>query len=431
MAPIPLSQLDEPTARNSSPLSSPGSSSDKENPRRRSLNKRANAQMPPPSQGKRRRLTDRTSNIQSQVPSSQRVGRNKFYDPDQDPDERRKIKRDLRGLTRDFSGMHISPSLPSPPSRIRHDRNREPSNRPPVDSRGEYLQPGNNGIVRTVEKLNSIYVNVKQTSDATIDSRLLVNAADLSNKKTAQLAVGESTAGIDVDEFVSKCRAFMRHGPESNVTSTQRRRQRQSQNYRNASDDDDDGGEGDAMNWAWLGRMACLPHSSRPTVSGFLLGPLSVAKRVRRATQRTQTERIDPTQTVQPQDLVQEDLGQGDNNLTVMCSTINKILADTQTKGQEAVEKELSEGWTGDPPPEAIQAAMEKYNVCDDGGISLFKFCINPRSFGQSVENLFYVSFLVRDGHAGIDTDSRKIPTLRKSSISSYPCSWHDILTIE
>lgn len=35
-------------------------------------------------------------------------------------------------------------------------------------------------------------------------------------------------------------------------------------------------------------------------------------------------------------------------------------------------------------------------------GINFFKFFINADSFGQSVENMFFTSFLVRDGKAGL-----------------------------
>lgn len=287
-----------------------------------------------------------------------------------------------------------------------------------IESRAEYLQSGNNGIYQTVVKANRLFHNVKQTSDATIDSRLLVNAADLSHKKTTHLALGDSTAGIDVDEFVSKCISYMRRGPEVSAAlpSTQNRRHRRSQRE-NDSDEED---EGDAMNWDWLGRRACLTHNARPAVTGFLLGPLSVQKRMRQVVQRGRRDQFDQSQAVAPRTLVQEDLDQQENaNLTVMCSEINDLLAKTRADAEkEAGEKLMA---MEDPTPEQIQEVMDEHGIADDGGIPLFPFCINPDSFGQSVENLFYISFLVRDGTVGLYTDSRGLPTLRESCPCIFP----------
>lgn len=102
MAGVAQFQLDEDTPYSSSPPSSPESSSDKENPRRR-VSKRPSFQMPSRNDAsKRRRLTDRASNIQSH-PSSQQKAR-LFYDPDQPEEERRRVRKTYRDLTTDFNG---------------------------------------------------------------------------------------------------------------------------------------------------------------------------------------------------------------------------------------------------------------------------------------------------------------------------------------
>ncbi|KAL4925149.1 putative nuclear protein Qri2/Nse4 [Aspergillus undulatus] len=370
---------------------SPASPSDKENQENSTSSKRKSQihnMSSSRNSAKRQRLGNKTSNNQTAsqpLTQQQRRKSTKYYDPDQDPAERRRIRKGLRDLNRDLN-----------------------------DSRSEYLQAGNTGLKETFEKADEIFRNVKQTSDATIDSRLLVNAADLSHKKTATLVLGETSAKIDVDEFVSKCISFMRAGPEypyASISSTQRRRApRRTQ----ADLDDSDDENGDGMNWDWLGRAACFRHSARPAASGFLLGPLSVQKRTRQITQRRVRERIDPSQAVRPQELRKEDLDkQETSNLTAMCSSINKLLGKTQDRAESAVEKILGE--MQDPAPKVVEEIMAKHQIADDAGVPLFNFCINPKSFGQSVENLFYLSFLVRDGTVGIGTDSRGVPTLHPS----------------
>lgn len=37
--------------------------------------------------------------------------------------------------------------------------------------------------------------------------------------------------------------------------------------------------------------------------------------------------------------------------------------------------------------------------------IGLYEFVVNPHSFGQTVENFFYISFLVRDGKIAVTED--------------------------
>ncbi|PGH27796.1 hypothetical protein AJ80_00584 [Polytolypa hystricis UAMH7299] len=340
---------------------------------------------------KRRRISERDELDHNTQRTHRRrlaeVNDTDFYDPDQDPEERRAIRKGLRDLAATLN-----------------------------DSRSEFLQPGSHGIRDTIDRANEYFKSVKQTSDATLDSRLLVSAADLSYKRTAHAVLGDSAAGIDVDQFVTKCIAFMRNGPTEDApapTSSQYRRRRP------AGDAEDSDDEGDAYNWDYLGRRACFPHNLRPALSGFLLGPLSVQKRVRQMTQRrARQERLDPSQAAKPQELNEADLEKLEtSNLTELCSKIRDTLIKTATKAEQRVNRELAQ-MDEAVVDEATPEVMSKYGISGNGGISLFRFCINPHSFGQTIENLFYISFLVRDGSLGVSMDDNDLPTLLPSEPS-------------
>lgn len=54
--------------------------------------------------------------------------------------------------------------------------------------------------------------------------------------------------------------------------------------------------------------------------------------------------------------------------------------------------------------------------------ISLFEFVINPFSFAKSVENLFYTSFLIKEGRIVLEEDSEGFPCIRiKENLPSDP----------
>ena len=334
---------------------------------------------------KRRRLADRDAPITNPSQAAharllENLGHKDYYDPDQSIEERREIRKDYRDLTKDLT-----------------------------DSKSEYLASDSHGLRRTVEKANELYDKVRQTSDATLDSRLLVSAADLSAKRTEQLQLGDATQGIDIDDFVGRCITFMRRG---NVNEgTQRAHLRR-------GDDDEDVDEEDAFNWSYLGATVCIPHNLRPPTPSFLLGPLSMQRRARRQTQRTQRlQKRDPNDAVRPEELKVKDVEKNESSsLTTLCTQIRSLLNKTQIEGTQNVEAEVPDQ-DAIPPVEFI-AICDKWNVGTDGGVPLFRFVVNPRSFGQTVENLFYISFLIRDGTCGIQEADGQL-TLRESPLTN------------
>ncbi|KFY71345.1 hypothetical protein V499_08438 [Pseudogymnoascus sp. VKM F-103] len=306
------------------------------------------------------------------------------YDPDQDLQERRELRARFRNLEKDLN-----------------------------NNRAEFLHADNEGLKQTLLEADEILNGVKQTGDATVDSRLIANAADLSLKKIEKLTLGDTDRRVDIDHFVAKCMTFMRNGqgsaptPSRAPTSTQSRR-RTIQNGDNP-DDDDDPEAGDMLDWSHLGAFACQQHNTRPPIPGFLLGPLSLEKRARRVIQRRAPNANRDLVETQPEILRPEDIERSENSsLTFLCARIMERLRQASAAGMDACEAEAWEGITD----EEVKMLMRRHGLNADGGMDLFRFVINPRSFGQTVENMFYVSFLIRDGKAAITVDEDGLPFL-------------------
>jgi hypothetical protein len=274
---------------------------------------------------------------------------------------------------------------------------------------------------------NTLMSEVRNTSDATVDSRYLLDATDLASKKIHNDAYGSASLGLDVDVLISKCKSFMRGSDNSSNSRNQPR----------GEDDEDDGdgdGDGDALDWALLGLEAAYVGNFRPAAPCFMLGPLAVEKKFR-ATQRTgRSQRQDPhVDQVKPQELQASDLNQSENSsVTQMCAGIKLRLEELLKERGDMLESDFrrngfqdTDDLTSDVNPswsnEEIEAVFTQNGLKVNYAISLFEFAINPFSFGQTVENFFYISFLVRDGYLAIESDNHGLPTIRKFAFLSLP----------
>lgn len=309
------------------------------------------------------------------------------YDPDQDIEVRRRLRKGLRDLSKNL-----------------------------LENRAEFLNPNSTGLKDTLLKANQLSGQVKQTADATIDSRLLTTVADYSYKKTVALISGDSAQGVDVDEFISRCLSFMRRGAGEDgapPTNTQRRRRGHD------DEEDEDENDGEVVDWAYLGRHASVRNNSRPSVAGFLLGPLSLQKRVRAQVVRKAAFRPNNLKETRPEVLQADDITKSEAGLTTLCTQILKRLQKVQKDAMNAVEAQGHEDMTD----KEVAELMDRYGMSPDGGFAFFKFVINPHSFGQTVENMFYVSFLIRDGKVGVVMDDRGLPYLSKLHPPIH--TWH------
>ncbi|KAI9890805.1 MAG: nuclear protein [Vezdaea aestivalis] len=316
---------------------------------------------------KRRKVSGRVTGSRGE-PSDERDP-TAFYDPDQPLKEQREVSKALRDLTTELN-----------------------------ENSREVLNAGNDGIRQTILKSNALMNSVKQTTNATIDSNLLVNAAELSLKKAAALRLGSGNTNVDVDEFVSKCRSFMGSDLQTPFTAPQ-----SSSTRRSSARFDSD------TNWHIFGFHACFPCNSRPCIPSFLLGPLSLVPRQRAQPNRRATNKP-LAQIVRPIEIRASDVeaNKTKNNVKVRCQEIGETLRPylevQRTKATSVVKMHKQKGDTV-----STAKVMFRYGL-DMGGISLFKFAINPNSFGQSVENLFYISFLIREGTIAVLLNEHDLP---------------------
>lgn len=212
--------------------------------------------------------------------------------------------------------------------------------------------------------------------DATLDAKLLVLSADLGRHRARKMRLDHNT--FDIDDYVAKLQTFLRvdHNAGDDVNSGQVVAVQDEEDDEHGISPQEEGqSDGQSRStradWARLGRLAGSA-SGRVPVPSFMLGPLSVEKKERKIIRHAQDRQRGEQR--RPEELQQSDVSHGENDTTKSVMQIEQVL-DRITRER------------GKP-------------------VNFFEFIVNPESFSQTVENLFYLSFLVRDGRVNISDDT-------------------------
>ncbi|XP_077370218.1 non-structural maintenance of chromosomes element 4 homolog A [Festucalex cinctus] len=232
-------------------------------------------------------------------------------------------------------------------------------------NREDLLSPSNNKLTEILEEADKLFVNVRDASEAVLDSKFVAVATDLNNERASQMR--DEDSAFDVTAFTQHLLSFMGLNRLESGGDEQCR------------DEIDGYLPDDAFQRLAQRAEQCFSWTA-PTFH-YMLGsfhaepppPKQKTERQKRPSSKD-AKRIMPTHL--------------------------KKIEETE---QEATEKEV----------ERILACLKGYHQDDpSSAIPYYEFVIDPDSFSRTVENIFHTSFLVRDGLAGISLDQDKLPVI-------------------
>ncbi|KAF8482873.1 Nse4 C-terminal-domain-containing protein [Russula ochroleuca] len=225
-------------------------------------------------------------------------------------------------------------------------------------------------LLEKVQLADSLFDQVSAPQEATLDSAFLLTASNMHAAKARAMKAG--AGAFDIDDFVSKLITFM--GGRRGGGQPKDREHPAAQGEEDDDDDEEDDEDDEPLNWERIGRKA-LAKSLRVPVMDFMLGPLAVEQKKRAVGKRAKFEKNKADER-RPQELREEDIARSENETTKHVIDIRNLLVE------------------------------------QNGPVNLFRFVINPNDFAQSVENLFYLSFLIRDGECALEIEDDGEPVI-------------------
>ncbi|NXD36265.1 NSE4A protein, partial [Copsychus sechellarum] len=232
------------------------------------------------------------------------------------------------------------------------------------ENREAMLNSKSNRLTEALEEANRLFDGVRRAREAALDAQFLVIASNIGKEKATELH--SEMSAFDSTAFAEDLLTFM------GINRTEEEE----------TDDSEDASDVFLPSDAWktMGEEAPKYFRRAPTFH-FMMGsfkseppvPKQRIERQKKAS-RGKAERAMPAQ-----------------------------LKKMEESHQEATEKEV----------ERILGILQTHFENDPNTpISFFDFVIDPNSFSRTVENMFHVSFLIRDGLAKIKMDEVGLPII-------------------
>lgn len=224
------------------------------------------------------------------------------------------------------------------------------------------------------------FKGVSRSNEAVRDVAVVSKASHIAKVSTRNLELG-SAVSFNMQSFIEKARGKIE--TRAHELIQQRRQQRTalevSSTAGDASQQDMDEDILIMGKLEYLGMKAFDWMSIAPSTD-FLVGPMSVeySGPRQRTHARRQTQAVGEASKVGVIDM--DDVKTGGVKMTQLIRDIYNILMS--------------------------------YEVTESQPVGLYEFALNPTSFSQSIENMFYISFLVKDGKIGVAFDEDSVPVI-------------------
>ncbi|XP_022091752.1 non-structural maintenance of chromosomes element 4 homolog A-like [Acanthaster planci] len=236
-------------------------------------------------------------------------------------------------------------------------------------NRQDLIQPESDGLKNTLDRADTLFTQVtksKCSREAALDAQLMVLVSSLGHEQAQKLHSDFHT--FDPSEFAEKLITFMGD-----------RRIRNEEGERRNVPFPKEG-------WSKLGRAAKSCFRRAPAFH-FMLGSFERGEapvKTRKQSAARQKEK--------------------DSGPAVVPKQVQSMGKSHQEVTTEEVERMLG-----------ILHQVTNFDQEDQSEVepvSLFEFVINPHSFSETVENIFHLSFLVKDGHAEVRLDDDRLPII-------------------
>ncbi|SCU96994.1 LAFA_0G09208g1_1 [Lachancea sp. 'fantastica'] len=232
------------------------------------------------------------------------------------------------------------------------------------------------------------------------DSRTVLGVSELAELSVRNMKLENSQLAVNRGDIVGYAKQYMLHeyfernniqegrratgvavGSEESEVSGLRQHGREQENFQRFEQYDSFA----QFNWFKLG-MLYQTTSRAPAVLDHLLGPFGAEKKTRTFTQGTRAA-ADPV------------------GVSVTAQRVGKDgLGATQEKTT---------------PGQVKRCFKTLINKRGYKQIGLYQFAIDSRSFARSVENLFYTSFLIKEGKVVLEEDENGFPAIRAANTKS------------